>query len=717
MNKYQKQSVKRKPNKLYGQVLFWAVILLFAIFIGRFFYVGITHHADGQNLSARVREMYSNAIDIKAKRGNIYDSTGQPIAENATTYTVYVVLSKKAQAYGKKQYLPQNQKRRAARILGKNLGMKPEKVYRILNPKDSGLYQVEFGNAGKNISLATKKKIQSYHLSGVKFTPAQARMYPNGVFASHIIGIAQQKNGNLTGVMGIEKQYNKYLAGHNGVRKYAADRLGIKLPSSRMKYRKPVNGDDIYTTFNPKYENYLEETLTAAQKKYHPQEMQIILMDPHTGKILAAGQRPSFNAQTKVGLDQIWRNSLIEEAYEPGSVMKTITLAASINSGHFQPNGYYQSGKYELDGGLITDFDQNGWGSISYTEGYLKSSNVGSAHLEQQMGSKTWLSYIKRFGFLKSTHSGLGLERPGSVLFKLPIEQANTSYGQGIAVTSMQMIQAYSAIANNGKMVRPRFISKIVNPNTGKVVYRTKTKVVGKPITAKTAAQVRNMMQMYVTDPSALGTKPFHIKGFQTGAKDSQGQIARSDGRGYIKEGPGQYIFDVMGIAPVKHPKYLCYVLVKQPSVLKNGIGDETLGDVYKSFMQKILNSDKESSAQSIDTQTIKVPNVSGMGTQAAVQKLNRLGLTPVVIGKGKKVTKQLDERGVAVVQGSKIFMLTNGQLSIPNMQGWSQNDVAKFASLSGIDVQYKGNGFVTKQSIPANKSLKNVKKLTVTLK
>ena len=161
MNKYQKQSVKKKPNKLYGQVLFWAVILLFTIFIGRFFYVGITHHADGQNLSARVREMYSNAIDIKAKRGNIYDSTGQPIAENATTYTVYVVLSKKAQAYGKKQYLPQNQKRRAARILGKNLGMKPEKVYRILNPKDSGLYQVEFGNAGKNISLATKKKIQS----------------------------------------------------------------------------------------------------------------------------------------------------------------------------------------------------------------------------------------------------------------------------------------------------------------------------------------------------------------------------------------------------------------------------------------------------------------------------------------------------------------------------------------------------------------------------
>lgn len=717
MNKYQKQSVKKKPNKLYGQVLFWAVILLFAIFIGRFFYVGITHHADGQNLSVRVREMYSNAIDIKAKRGNIYDATGQPIAENATTYTVYVVLSKKAQAYGKKQYLPQSQKHKAAQILGKNLGMKPEKVYRILNPKDSDLYQVEFGSAGRNISLATKKKIQSYHLSGVKFTPAQARMYPYGVFASHIIGIAQQKNGNLTGVMGIEKQYNKYLAGHNGVRKYAADRLGIKLPSSRMKYRKPVNGDDIYTTFNPKYENYLEETLTAAQKKYHPQEMQIILMDPHTGKILAAGQRPSFNAQTKVGLDQIWRNSLIEEAYEPGSVMKTITLAASINSGHFQPNGYYQSGKYELDGGLITDWDQNGWGSISYTEAYLKSSNVGFAHIEQQMGEKTWLNYIKRFGFLKSTHSGLGVERPGSILFKLPIEQANTSYGQGIDVTSMQMIQAYSAIANKGKMVQPRFINKIVNPNTGKVVYRTKTKVVGKPITAKTAAQVRNMMQMYVTDPIALGTKPLHIKEFQTGAKDGQAQIARSDGRGYIKGGPGQYIFDVMGIAPVKYPKYLCYVLVKQPNVLKDGLGDETVGDVYKSFMRKVLNSDKETATQNIGAKTIKVPNVSGMETQTAVKKLNRLGLTPVVIGKGEKITKQLDESGVAVVQGSKIFVLTNGQLTVPNMQGWSQNDVAKFASLAGINVQYKGNGFVTKQSVTANKPLKGVKKLTVTLK
>lgn len=715
MNKYQKQSVKKKPNKLYGQVLFWAVILLFALFIGRFFYVGITHHADGQNLSARVREMYSNAIDIKAKRGNIYDSTGQPIAENATTYTVYVVLSKKAQAYGKKQYLPQNQKRRAARILGKNLGMKPEKVYRILNPKDSGLYQVEFGNAGKNISLAAKKKIQSYHLSGVKFTPAQARMYPNGVFASHIIGIAQQKNGNLTGVMGIEKQYNKYLAGHNGVRKYAADRLGIKLPSSRMKYRKPVNGDDIYTTFNPKYENYLEETLTAAQKKYHPQEMQIILMDPHTGKILAAGQRPSFNAQTKVGLDQIWRNSLIEEAYEPGSVMKTITLAASINSGHFQPNGYYQSGKYQIGNGYITDWNDTGWGTISYTEGYLKSSNVGFAHIEQQMGAKTWLRYVKRFGFLKSTDSGLGVERPGSILFKLPIEQANTSFGQGIDVTSMQIIQAYGAIANNGKMVQPHFIDKIVNPNNGKTIYHEKTKVVGRPITSKTAAQVRNLMRMYVTDPVAIGTKPFHINGYNTGAKDGQAQIALPNGRGYSNGGNGDYIFDVAGIAPIDHPKYVVFVMMKRPGVLKDGLGDKTVGSVYKEFMKRVLNDNNENEIQNIRQTSVRVPNVNGLNTTEAKKRLRSIGTKPIVIGNGNKITRQSND-GDSVIKGTRILLVTNGKLSMPSMHGWSQNDVAKFASLVGIRIRYRGSGFVTKQSIATGRQIKQNVVLRVTL-
>lgn len=715
MNKYQKQSVKKKPNKLYGQVLFWAVILLFAIFIGRFFYVGITHHADGQNLSARVREMYSNAIDIKAKRGNIYDSTGQPIAENATTYTVYVVLSKKAQAYGKKQYLPQNQKRRAARILGKNLGMKPEKVYRILNPKDSGLYQVEFGNAGKNISLATKKKIQSYHLSGVKFTPAQARMYPNGVFASHIIGIAQQKNGNLTGVMGIEKQYNKYLAGHNGVRKYAADRLGIKLPSSRMKYRKPVNGDDIYTTFNPKYENYLEETLTYAQKRYRPAEMAGILVNPHTGEVLAAAQRPTFNAQTKVGLDQIWRNALTEEAYEPGSTMKTMLLAASINSGHFQPNAYYQSGKFDVGGSLVTDWDQNGWGSIPYYEAYLKSSNVGMAHMEQQMGPNVWLKYIKRFGFLKSTNSGLGIERSGSISFKLPIEQADTAFGQGIDVTSMQMVQAYTAIANNGKMVQPRFIRKIVDPNTGKTVYKTKTKVVGKPITSKTASQVRYWMQQYIVNPKAIG-KPFKINGFDTGIKDGQAQIASPDGRGYISGGPGDYIFDVAGIAPVNHPRFLVYIVVKQPQALKKNAGDLTIADIYTHFMKKLLNSTQRTTIKSVDDSTNKVPSVKNWKVNDAIQVLNQKGFHPIQIGSGSKIIRQSDA-GKSATSGTKVFLITNGKMKMPDVSGWSRNDVVKFANLVGIDVQCKGSGFVTKQSIAKGSTLNKNESLTVELR
>ncbi|HJC04090.1 MAG TPA: penicillin-binding protein [Candidatus Ligilactobacillus avistercoris] len=715
MNKYQKQSVKKKPNKLYGQVLFWAVILLFAIFIGRFFYVGITHHADGQNLSARVREMYSNAIDIKAKRGNIYDSTGQPIAENATTYTVYVVLSKKAQAYGKKQYLPQNQKRRAARILGKNLGMKPEKVYRILNPKDSGLYQVEFGNAGKNISLATKKKIQSYHLSGVKFTPAQARMYPNGVFASHIIGIAQQKNGNLTGVMGIEKQYNKYLAGHNGVRKYAADRLGIKLPSSRMKYRKPVNGDNIYTTFNPKYENYLEETLTYAQKKYEPVEASGILIDPHTGKVLAAAQRPTFNAQTKVGLNQIWRNALTEEAYEPGSTMKTMLLAASINSGHFQPNAYYLSGKYNVGGGLVTDWDQNGWGSIPYYEAYLKSSNVGMAHMEQQMDPNVWLKYVKRFGFLKETGAGIGPERSGSISFKLPLEQADTSFGQGIDVTSLQMVQAYTAIANGGKMVRPRFVDKIVNPNTGKTVYQSKTKIIGHPITAKTASQVRYWMHQYTINPKAIG-KPYRIKGANVGVKDGQAQIARPDGKGYINGGPGDYMFDIAAIVPADHPQYLVYLTIKQPRFLKKGIADVTIADIYKNFMNKLLSDSHSNSTKINNNGLFRVPNVEGQKVDSAINLMKKQELQPIVIGKGKQVIRQSDP-DKTVLSGTKVFLITSKRLSMPDMSGWSQRDVIKFSGLVGLNVSYKGTGFVVKQSIKPGKLLSRNQRLLIKLK
>src|SRR5699024_10747133 len=194
-------------------------------------------------------------------------------------------------------------------------------------------------------------------------------------------------------------------------------------------------------------------------------------------------QRPTFNAQTRVGLNNSWTNTLTESAYEPGSCMKIFSMAAAINSGIYNPNATFMSGRYDIDGAYVYDWDRNGWGPITYQQEFIRSSNVVIAKLEQQMGAKRWLRYLKSFGFLKAVNGpGLGTEASGAIGYKYPIDQANTAYGQSIDVTVMQMMQGFSMLANNGEMVQPRLIKNIVNPNTGKTVYRSTRKVVGHPV-------------------------------------------------------------------------------------------------------------------------------------------------------------------------------------------------------------------------------------------
>ncbi|MFN1208018.1 penicillin-binding transpeptidase domain-containing protein, partial [Enterococcus lactis] len=194
---------------------------------------------------------------------------------------------------------------------------------------------------------------------------------------------------------------------------------------------------------------------------------------------LAATQRPTFNATTKQGLSSIWRNTLIQDSYEPGSTMKIFTVASSINSGHYNGNATYHSGKYLVDGKVVPDWNTNGWGNITYNKGFALSSNVAMAHLEQQMGAKTWRNYMNRFQFFTSTNLGFPGEETGSVQFNYPIEQANTAFGQGIQVNAMQMMRALTSIANGGTMLQPRLVTKIVDPKTKKVIKSYPKKVVG----------------------------------------------------------------------------------------------------------------------------------------------------------------------------------------------------------------------------------------------
>lgn len=713
MNNKKKQLKRQTNRKFYGIGIFLMVAVIFAVFIGRFFYIGIFKTVDKVNLPQKVSQLYAGKTEIKAQRGTIYDNDNQPIAEDSSTYNIYIVLSKKATIFGKREYLAQKDKPKAARVLSKYLGISYQTVLKDLNPSDQDLYQVELGSAGSNLSFETKQKIAAANITGVNFTSTPARLYPNGIFASHIIGVAENQAGQLTGVSGIEKAFNKQLTGHNGVRSFEKDTRGTPVPGSKVKSRAVKNGDNLYTTLNTQLQTYLETLMSQAQSTYRPQEMTAILMKADTGEILAATQRPTFNAQTKQGINQIWRNILVQDSYEPGSTMKVFTMSAAIDSGIYNQNATFKSGSYEIDGKKVNDWDPNGWGYISYRDAFIRSSNVGMAHLEQQMGAKTWLKYIKKFGFFKKTGLGIPNEAKGNIEFGYPIEQANTAFGQAIDVTALQMMQGFSAIANHGKMVKPYLIKRVVDPNNDKTVYQAGTKVVGKPIRSQTASQVLSMMQDVVNNPNGTGAA-FKIDGYPIGVKTGTAQISNDKGTGYLT-GATNYLFSVVGMAPANNPKYILYVTMKQPATFAGQTSGQMLASVFNPLMKRVLDEDQETTNQQ-KTQ-VKLPNVVGQSVTNAKKTLSNAGLLVTVVGTGKKITAQSVSGGQTSLTGERIILLTDGERLMPDLTGWSRSNVTVLAKMLNINVNFQGSGYVKSQSIAANQPLTNQKNIVVQLK
>ncbi|WP_137597165.1 penicillin-binding protein [Paucilactobacillus kaifaensis] len=707
MNNHPKRtssSKTRKNRKIFGQWLFFIVVALFTLLIVRFAYIGIFKDVKNVNLKSKAAQLYTQKRTITAKRGTIYDASGKAIAEDTSTYSIYAVIDHSQKtASGKPLYVTNKQK--AATVLAKYLSISKAKALKVLTPSKPNVFQVEFGSAGANISVATKQAIEAKHLKGINFVASPAREYPNGTFASQIIGIAQAQTSTktgkttLVGQMGIELALNKQLTGTNGFKKVKQDTSGYQITGSQQTPKKAQNGDNVYTTLDNKLQTLLESQMTSAEKASKATSMNAIVMNAKTGAIVAATQRPTFNADTKEGLSKVWRNTLVEDAFEPGSTMKVFTMAAAINSGNFNPNAYYDSGSYEIGGGKVTDWNPTGWGSITYREGFERSSNVAMAHLENAMGAKTWKKYLNKFGFLKSTNSGLANEATGATPFKGALEQANTAFGQGITVTAMQMMQGFTAIANNGKMLKPYFIDKVVDPNTNKVVTKNHKKVVSTPITKKTAQQVRKYMQDVVYADKGTGSK-YKISGYRIAGKTGTAQIGGASG---YESGSSDYIYSFVGMAPAKNPKYIMYITLKKPQNTTQS-AETYMAVVFKSVMKQAL--DQAKLANQKQTGVVKVPNVIGKKATSAQKLLTDKKLQVTVIGNKAAVTEQSIAAQNTAITNSRIFLTTGGTVTMPDLTDWSQAQVNQFAQLTGLKITNKGNGFAKKQSIKAGNKI-----------
>ncbi|SJX68524.1 Cell division protein FtsI [Peptidoglycan synthetase] [Enterococcus faecium] len=692
-------------RKKVGIILFATSIGLFFLFAVRFSYIVIGGHVAGTSLAEKTKQLYQGSEVVKAKRGTIYDRNGVALAEDASSYSIKAILSKTYTSGDKKLYVEEKNFDKIAEILHKNLSIDKKDALNILEDgAKKELYQVEFGSYGKNISQETKQNIEAdmkkEGVAGLYFVDHQARMYPNGVFSSHFIGYAvpdKDENG-LVGKLGLESAYNDILSGKDGKIIYQKDNFQNPLPGKVAEEEKAVDGQDIYTTLDSRLQSYLETLMDQVNEEYQPEELTAVLMKAKTGEILAMGQRPTFNPETMEGLtgeDAIWRNFLVQDSYEPGSTMKVFTTAAAIEEGEFNENETFQSGKIQVEDATINDHDFGEKGVLTMRQALSWSSNVGMVILEQRLGGR-WYNYLQKLGFGQSTHSGLDDEVNGALPTSNIVDRAMSAYGQAVGVTNFQMMKAFTSIANNGTMIQPRYISKVVDPQTGEE-RTTQTEVLGQPFSKETTEKVREYMRDVVESEnygSAYGV--YSVPGYNVSAKTGTAQIA-SDTGGY-QTGDTAYLYSIVEMVPSEDPDYVLYLTMKHPKTYDR----MALAKIANPLMKRAM--DFKETEEDADTETktekVSVADYRNLEADVAAADAQKSGLQPVVIGNGKKVQKQSTANGDQLISGEKLILYTGGDKLMPDVTGWSKADIMKLGKILGIEVSFDGDGYCVKQEL-----------------
>ena len=725
-------------------------ILVFFIFLINFAVIIGTDSKFGKNLSELSHQVHQKTEIVPAKRGTIYDRNGAVIAEDATTYNVYAIIDKTYKsAKGEVLYVEESQYNQVADVFNRYLGMEKDYVVQQLSQKK--LNQVSFGAAGNDIGYsnmdAIRSELEAANIKGVDFTTSPNRSYKNGTFASQFIGQAQlveDKEGNKTlqGITGIEKSLDRILGGQDGVVTYEKDRNGNIVPGSDKVAVKTEDGKDVYTTLSAELQTYLETRMDVFQEKVKGKFVSATLVSAKTGEILATTQRPTFNADTKEGLDiknlRTWNTILYQDQYEPGSTMKVMTLAAAIDHGTFPAyNEVYYNNELQVKDAIIKDWEINMGLSegryMNIAQGFAYSSNIGMTKLEQKMGNNVWMNYLKLFKFGLPTRFGMGDEGFGGLPGDNYVTQAMSSFGQGISVTQTQMLRAFSAIANDGEMLEPKFISAIYD-GKHETARKSQREIVGNPVPASVAQQTRNYMITVGTDPQ-FGTlyssdgPIIQVAGQNVAVKSGTAQIATANG--YL-EGENDNINSIVVMTPAEDPDFIMYVTVQQPEVSFSPTSwQELVNPVLEDAvaLKDELNLVTETKALDGVTKedTYKMPSAESLSKELNLKQtispggfadeLRRNLIQPVVLGTGKNIKKMSVSAGTKLKANEQVLLLTDDLDSVPDMYGWTKENVDKFAEWTGIEITYKGEGSrVSKQNVKVETALKKTKKITITL-
>ncbi len=422
------------------------------------------------------------------------------------------------------------------------------------------------------------------------------RTYPGNMFASHVLGFVGYRESLRVGQYGIEAYYDDVLTGNQRTQKASGSTTYAKLKNvlgffkgdAAQAKQEPESagmardGEDIVLTIDPNIQDYAQAALNAVLKKYSSPRGSILVEDPNTGAMLAMVSSPSFdpNHYASFGLKD-YPNPAMQEQYEPGSSFKAFTMAAAIDTGAVTPDTTYtDTGEVKYSNYTVRNFDNTVLGLQTMTQVLEHSLNTGVIFAQKRTGFDKFINYVVNFGFGQKTGVDLAGEVSGNIsnLYEnREVNYATAAFGQGIAVTSLQLINGYAAIANGGRLLEPYMVKEIVHPDGS--TTPTQTKIIGSPITEKTSTTMKTMLVSVVDKGFDAG----RVAGYDVAGKTGTAQIP-AQGGGYLAD---TYIHDFVGFAPAYAPRFVVLIKIERPQGIR--FASRSLSPVFADVAQYLL--------------------------------------------------------------------------------------------------------------------------------
>ncbi len=643
-------------------VFFVIACLLMGGLVARLFYIQVIWKDD---LTAMARGQQNKNIPIPAKRGDILDRNGDKMAFSIKTFSVWIKAS------------DVKNPDETAKLIADALGLDAAEIKRKI--VDSSTVFVKLVS---DLDKGQGDLIRSKGIRGVSVAEDNKRIYPYDNLASHVIGNVNADNNGFTG---IEYAMNSVLKGTEGKYFVTTDVHGRQLPYGEDTLVAPINGNSIKLTIDDTIQYFVEERLEAAMIKHTPISASAIVMDPMTGEILAMAAKPDYNlndprnigdryppevfdamtAEEKADVwNEMWRNIVIGNTYEPGSVFKTITAAIGLNEGLVNINTKFTCrGVKNVAGVLLHCWIYPGaHGEETLLEGLMNSCNPVFMDTIEIIGLDTYYKYLEAFGFFDKTGIILPAEA-GSISIPKdkvgPVELATMSYGHGINVTMIQIVRAVSALVNGGYLLEPHIVKEVIDDD-GDVVQSFPRTEVRQVISNSTSETMKTMLEAVVKDGTGHNA---YIEGIRVGGKT--GSSRKFVDGAYVED---YIVASFIGIAPMDNPQFIVYVVVDAPQ--DEFGGGSVAAPVVKAILEDILRY-KAIMPSAVDSKVIKVPNLVGMSYEDAAKKLNKMKISystdPLTVeNTNLMVVDQFPEAETEISDGA-VIILSIGDEEVSN--------------------------------------------------